>query len=89
MNSISRNLREGEGIKTTKLFVFNSINELRATVNLLFLFRPFQRQLADRWLPVDVYIGGKEHAVMHLYYARFLCHFCKDQGLVAHRWNKL
>lgn len=36
---------------------------------------------------MDVYIGGKEHAVMHLYYARFLCHFCKDQGLVAHRYS--
>uniref|UniRef100_A0A8C5GGC4 leucine--tRNA ligase n=1 Tax=Gouania willdenowi TaxID=441366 RepID=A0A8C5GGC4_GOUWI len=47
--------------------------------------RPFERHLADHWLPVDVYIGGKEHAVMHLYYARFLCHFCQDQGLVAHR----
>ncbi|XP_028983852.1 probable leucine--tRNA ligase, mitochondrial isoform X1 [Betta splendens] len=47
--------------------------------------RPFGRHQADHWLPVDVYIGGKEHAVMHLYYARFLCHFCKDQGLVAHR----
>ncbi|XP_029958596.1 leucine--tRNA ligase, mitochondrial [Salarias fasciatus] len=47
--------------------------------------RPFERRLADHWLPVDVYIGGKEHAVMHLYYARFLCHFCRDQGLVAHR----
>uniref|UniRef100_A0A667YGT8 leucine--tRNA ligase n=1 Tax=Myripristis murdjan TaxID=586833 RepID=A0A667YGT8_9TELE len=47
--------------------------------------RPFERPLADHWLPVDVYIGGKEHAVMHLYYARFLSHFCRDQGLVAHR----
>uniref|UniRef100_A0A3B3BWU4 leucine--tRNA ligase n=1 Tax=Oryzias melastigma TaxID=30732 RepID=A0A3B3BWU4_ORYME len=49
--------------------------------------RPFSRHLADHWLPVDVYIGGKEHAVMHLYYARFLSHFCRDQGLVAHRWE--
>ncbi|KAM9353234.1 leucine--tRNA ligase, mitochondrial [Symphorus nematophorus] len=47
--------------------------------------RPFERHLADHWLPVDVYIGGKEHAVMHLYYARFLSHFCRDQGLVTHR----
>uniref|UniRef100_A0A674AZD5 leucine--tRNA ligase n=1 Tax=Salmo trutta TaxID=8032 RepID=A0A674AZD5_SALTR len=47
--------------------------------------RPFERSLADHWLPVDVYIGGKEHAVMHLYYARFLSHFCWDQGLVGHR----
>ncbi|XP_060936940.1 probable leucine--tRNA ligase, mitochondrial [Limanda limanda] len=47
--------------------------------------RPFDRRHADHWLPVDVYIGGKEHAVMHLYYARFLCHFCQDQSLVAHR----
>ncbi|KAJ8005390.1 hypothetical protein DPEC_G00146120 [Dallia pectoralis] len=47
--------------------------------------RAFARSLVDHWLPVDVYIGGKEHAVMHLYYARFLSHFCKDQGLVEHR----
>ncbi|XP_072317050.1 leucine--tRNA ligase, mitochondrial [Eucyclogobius newberryi] len=47
--------------------------------------RPFERPLADHWLPVDVYIGGKEHAVMHLYYARFFSHFCRDQGFVAHR----
>ncbi|MCI4374033.1 hypothetical protein PGIGA_G00001310 [Pangasianodon gigas] len=47
--------------------------------------RPFDHSLADQWMPVDVYIGGKEHAVMHLYYARFLSHFCKDQGLVSHK----
>ncbi|XP_041963172.1 probable leucine--tRNA ligase, mitochondrial isoform X1 [Alosa sapidissima] len=46
---------------------------------------PFERSLADHWLPVDVYIGGKEHAVMHLYYARFLSHFCRDQGMVSYR----
>lgn len=48
--------------------------------------RPFDRSLTDQWMPVDVYIGGKEHAVMHLYYARFLSHFCKDQGLVSHKY---
>ncbi|RXN11496.1 putative leucine--tRNA mitochondrial [Labeo rohita] len=47
--------------------------------------RPFERSQADHWMPVDVYIGGKEHAVMHLYYARFLSHFCRDQGMVSHR----
>ncbi|XP_057195857.1 probable leucine--tRNA ligase, mitochondrial [Triplophysa rosa] len=47
--------------------------------------RPFERSWADHWMPVDVYIGGKEHAVMHLYYARFLSHFCRDQGMVSHR----
>uniref|UniRef100_A0A8C1S7S9 leucine--tRNA ligase n=1 Tax=Cyprinus carpio TaxID=7962 RepID=A0A8C1S7S9_CYPCA len=49
------------------------------------LLRPFERSRADHWMPVDVYIGGKEHAVMHLYYARFLSHFCRDQGMVSHR----
>ncbi|XP_036393734.1 probable leucine--tRNA ligase, mitochondrial [Megalops cyprinoides] len=47
--------------------------------------RPFDREQTDHWMPVDVYIGGKEHAVMHLYYARFLSHFCQDQNLVSHR----
>lgn len=49
------------------------------------MLRPFDRSQADHWMPVDVYIGGKEHAVMHLYYARFLSHFCKEQGMVSHR----
>ncbi|XP_051574192.1 probable leucine--tRNA ligase, mitochondrial isoform X2 [Myxocyprinus asiaticus] len=47
--------------------------------------RPFDRSQVDHWMPVDVYIGGKEHAVMHLYYARFLSHFCRDQGMVSYR----
>ncbi|KAL4657415.1 putative leucine-tRNA ligase, mitochondrial isoform X1 [Arapaima gigas] len=47
--------------------------------------QPFDRLLADHWMPVDVYVGGQEHAVMHLYYARFFSHFCKDMNLVSHR----
>ncbi|XP_048378512.1 probable leucine--tRNA ligase, mitochondrial isoform X2 [Stegostoma tigrinum] len=47
--------------------------------------RPFDKAAADFWMPVDLYIGGKEHAVMHLYYARFISHFCNDQNMVKYR----
>jgi leucyl-tRNA synthetase len=42
---------------------------------------PFDPQSADYWLPVDVYIGGVEHAIMHLIYARFFCKILRDLGL--------
>ena len=43
---------------------------------------PFSRAQADRWMPVDVYVGGPEHAVMHLLYFRFWCMVMHELGLV-------
>jgi leucyl-tRNA synthetase len=42
----------------------------------------FDKELAKRWLPVDLYVGGAEHAVMHLLYARFWTKVMFDAGLV-------
>lgn len=44
---------------------------------------PFDPQSADYWLPVDVYIGGVEHAIMHLIYARFFCKILRDLKLTS------
>ena len=64
---------------------------------------PFDRAAADQWLPVDQYIGGIEHAVMHLLYSRFFtramqeCGYCGvkepfagllTQGMVCHETYK-
>ena len=42
--------------------------------------RPFDSEITKRWLPVDTYIGGNEHAVLHLMYSRFLTMVLKDLG---------
>ena len=41
----------------------------------------FNRELADYWMPVDQYIGGVEHAILHLMYARFFTKVFHDMGL--------
>jgi leucyl-tRNA synthetase len=46
---------------------------------------PFSREVADYWLPVNQYIGGIEHAILHLMYARFFVKVMNDLGLVGFR----
>ncbi len=44
---------------------------------------PLDREETDYWLPVDQYIGGIEHAVMHLLYARFFHKVLRDLGMIS------
>jgi len=43
---------------------------------------PFDPDITKKWLPVNVYIGGAEHAVLHLMYARFVTMVLKDLGFL-------
>ncbi|CAB3240586.1 unnamed protein product [Arctia plantaginis] len=41
---------------------------------------PFCKEAVENCVPVDIYVGGKEHAVLHLYYARFMSYFLHSLG---------
>jgi leucyl-tRNA synthetase len=46
---------------------------------------PFDKAKAAYWFPIDQYIGGVEHAILHLIYSRFFCKVMNEIGLVDHR----
>jgi len=43
----------------------------------------FNKELTDKWMNVDQYVGGIEHAILHLLYSRFFVKFLRDRGLLS------
>ena len=46
---------------------------------------PFDKAAAAYWFQIDQYVGGVEHAILHLIYSRFFCKVMNDLGLIDHR----
>jgi leucyl-tRNA synthetase len=44
---------------------------------------PFETSTVNSWMPVDLYVGGVEHAILHLLYARFITKVLRDMGMVS------